>query len=251
MRDSLIAGNWKMNGTRSSAAALARGLAAAVSGSVRCDVVICPPLVFLQEVAECLAGSDVALGAQNVDHRTEGAVTGEVTAGMVKEFGCSYVLVGHSERRSLFHESDEVVAEKALAVLASEMTPIVCVGETLAQRQAGVTSRVIGDQVRAVMAAMTPVAFAGCIIAYEPIWAIGTGETATPEMAQAVHSDIRCMIAEQDAETAQGIRILYGGSVKADNASGLLAQSDIDGALVGGASLKQDEFVAICEAAGV
>ena len=237
-----------MHGTRGSV----NELVAAIKkrGDLSCEVLICPPFVYLQQVGSLIDGSPIKLGAQNVDWRAEGAFTGEISASMVREFGCSYVLVGHSERRTLFHESDETVAAKFKAVAAAGLTPILCVGETLEQRQAGETRKIVGEQIQAVMRATEIREFAAAVLAYEPVWAIGTGETATPEIAAKVHGDIRKIISEADGNLANGMRILYGGSVNVGNASVLMHEQDIDGALVGGASLKSDDFIAICEMAG-
>jgi triosephosphate isomerase len=247
MRRTLIAGNWKMNGSFASNAGLLDGVragAAAVSG----ELAVCVPAPYLAQVQSALAGSPVRWGAQDVSAHERGAFTGEVSAEMLLEFGCSYVIVGHSERRSYHAESDELVAQKAQRALASGLTPIVCVGETLEEREQGATDAVVSRQLAPVLDAMRT-QLASMVIAYEPVWAIGTGKTATPEMAQQVHARLRAMLAERDAESAQQVRILYGGSMKPDNAKDLLAKPDIDGGLIGGASLNASDFLAIAHAA--
>ena len=245
MRRKLVVGNWKMHGSRPANADLLAGLLGA--RPIGADVAVCPPFVFLSEVAATLAGSDIRWGAQDVSAQAQGAYTGEVSAAMLQELGCRYTLVGHSERRAYHAESDALVAQKAQAALARGVTPIVCVGETLAEREAGQTDEVVKRQLSAVIHTLALCA-AEMVVAYEPVWAIGTGRTATPEQAQAVHALLR---AQLQAATGRGdqMRILYGGSVKADNASTLLAQADIDGGLIGGASLKASDFIAICQAA--
>ncbi len=247
MRRILIAGNWKMNGSFASNAGLLDGVragAAAVSG----ELAVCVPAPYLAQVQSALGGSPVRWGAQDVSAHERGAFTGEVSAEMLLEFGCSYVIVGHSERRSYHAESDELVAQKAHRALASGLTPIVCVGETLEEREQGATDAVVSRQLAPVLDAMRT-QLASMVIAYEPVWAIGTGKTATPEMAQQVHARLRAMLAERDAESAQQVRILYGGSMKPDNAKDLLAKPDIDGGLIGGASLNASDFLAIAHAA--
>jgi triosephosphate isomerase len=245
MRHKLVVGNWKMHGSRPANAEL---LAALLAGRpYAADVAVCVPFVFLTETAAALAGSDLRWGAQDVSAHEQGAYTGEVSASMLAECGCRYAIVGHSERRAFHAESDEVVADKAQAALARGVTPIVCVGETLAQRDAGETEAVVKRQLSAVIHRLAHCA-GEIVVAYEPVWAIGTGRTATPEQAQQVHAVLR---AQLQAATGHGerMRILYGGSVKADNAAALFAQPDIDGGLIGGASLKAAEFIAICRAA--
>ena len=246
MRRKLVVGNWKMHGSRVANAELLSALIAARPFGV--DVAVCAPFVFLSEVAAMLAGSDIRWGAQDVSAQEQGAFTGEISAGMLHELGCRYTLVGHSERRALHKESDALVAQKAQAALARGVTPIVCVGETLAEREAGQTDAVVKRQLSAAIHQLAHCA-AEMIVAYEPVWAIGTGLTATPEQAQAVHALLR---AQLQAATGRGesMKILYGGSVKPDNARTLLAQPDIDGGLIGGASLKAADFIAICRAAG-
>ena len=247
-RTPLVAGNWKMNGRRSMAASLAAEVAAAVPDGV--EVLLCPPLVYLDTVADAMRGSAVALGAQNLDEHEDGAFTGEVSAGMLVDVGCRYVLVGHSERRTLFAESNARVADKFFRALDAGLRPVLCVGETLAEREAGHTEQVINAQLDAVFDRANAGQLADVVIAYEPVWAIGTGMTASPEQAQAVHAHIRSRLASSfGEELAQSLRLLYGGSVKADNAASLFAGADIDGGLVGGASLDAATFLAICQAA--
>ena len=247
MRRTLIAGNWKMNGSFASNAGLLDGVRAGAA-AVSCELAVCVPAPYLAQVQSALGGSPVRWGAQDVSAHERGAFTGEVSAEMLLEFGCSYVIVGHSERRSYHAESDELVAQKAQRALASGLTPIVCVGETLEEREKGATDAVVSRQLAPVLDAMRT-QLASMVIAYEPVWAIGTGKTATPEMAQQVHARLRAMLAERDAESAQQVRILYGGSMKPDNAKDLLAKPDIDGGLIGGASLNASDFLAIAHAA--
>ena len=248
-RRKLVAGNWKMNGSlaanRELIAALLPGLGA-VSGA---DVAICAPFVYLPQLQSLLAGSRVAVGAQSVSEYDSGAYTGEVSAPMLKEMGCTQVIVGHSERRSLFGETSRQSAAKFAAALNAGLQPILCVGETLAERESGTTEAVVGAQLDAVLEQLGAAALGRGVVAYEPVWAIGTGRTASPEQAQAVHAFIRARIARRDAAVALRVNILYGGSVKAANAKTLFACADIDGGLVGGASLQAQEFVAICHAA--
>jgi triosephosphate isomerase len=216
---------------------------------VACEVLVCVPFPYLAQVGECLKLAPLSWGAQNVSEHVAGAYTGEVAAAMLAEFGCAYVLVGHSERRSLFGESDEVVAAKCRAVLAAGMRPVLCVGETLAERQADLTQAVVARQLSVVLEAVGVAAFARIVVAYEPVWAIGTGLTASPAQAEEVHAAIRARIAGLDPAVAEGLRILYGGSVKPQSAVELFAQPDIDGGLIGGAALVADDFLAICRAA--
>jgi triosephosphate isomerase len=242
MRRKLVVGNWKMHGSRPANAEL---LAALLAGRpYGADVAVCVPFVFLNETAATLATSDIRWGAQDVSSHEQGAYTGEVSAAMLAECGCRYAIVGHSERRAYHAESDQLVAEKAQAALAKGVTPIVCVGETLAQRDAGETESVVKRQLSAVIHQLAHCA-SEIVVAYEPVWAIGTGRTATPEQAQAVHHVLRSQL---EAATGRGdaMRILYGGSVKPDNAATLFAQPDIDGGLIGGAALKAADFIAIC-----
>ncbi|MCS6785535.1 MAG: triose-phosphate isomerase [Thiobacillaceae bacterium] len=248
MRRKLVAGNWKMHGSLADNEAL---LGAILSGlhDVKADVAVCVPFPYLAQAKARLAGSRVAWGAQNVSQYARGAYTGEVSAAMLNDFECRYVIVGHSERRTLFGETDAVVAEKYAAAQTAGLIPILCVGETLEEREAGVTEAVVSRQLDAILARSGVISLANAVIAYEPVWAIGTGRTATPEQAQAVHAFIRAKIRALDAEVAEHLIIQYGGSVKAANAAELFAQPDIDGGLIGGASLNAEEFLAICRAA--
>jgi triosephosphate isomerase len=243
-RRSLVVGNWKMHGSRPANAALLDGILQA--RPFASEVAVCVPFPFLSETAVTLMGSDLRWGAQDCSAHEQGAFTGEVSAGMLAEFGCRYVIVGHSERRALHAESDQLVADKAKAALARGVTPIVCVGETLAQREAGQTEAVVKRQLSAVIHTLGHCA-GEMVVAYEPVWAIGTGLTATPEQAQSVHAVLRAQLHAATAH-ADAMRLLYGGSVKSDNAAALFAQPDIDGGLIGGASLKAADFVAICRA---
>jgi triosephosphate isomerase (TIM) len=241
MRKPLIAGNWKMYKSLSEARALARALRASLDRVTDREVAVCPPFTALVAVADELTGSSIALGAQNAHWEKQGAFTGEVAAAMVSEVGCRYVIVGHSERRQYFGETDETVNKRMQAVLAAGLLPIVCIGETLQEREAGATFTVIERQMAGSLKELA--AGAKVVIAYEPVWAIGTGKTATPGQAQEVHSFIRAQFAKQYGDAvAQAVQILYGGSVKPDNMSSLMAQPDIDGGLVGGASLEADSF---------
>lgn len=249
MRRRLVAGNWKMHGSRAENARLLDELIQLDSAGGAADVAVCPPFVYLQEVARLLKESSIALGAQNVCAEPIGAFTGEVSAAMLKDVGCRYVIVGHSERRALFHEDDQLVARKFVAVQSQKLTPILCVGETLEERERNLTESVIARQLDAVIDVAGVAAFAEGVIAYEPVWAIGTGKTATPDQAQAVHAFIRGRMAARDDRIARELRLLYGGSVKAANARELFEMPDVDGGLVGGASLKSEEFGRICAAA--
>lgn len=246
MRKKFVAGNWKMNGSLAENAAL---LAAIKPALVGIEVAVCVPFPYLAQVQAALTGSSIAWGAQNLSEQGKGAYTGEVSAAMLLDFACRYVIVGHSERRSLYGESDELVAKKYIAAQAAGLTPILCVGESLQERESGVTEQVVARQLDAVISAAGVTSLAKAVVAYEPVWAIGTGKTASPEQAQAVHAFIRGKIAALDAGIAAGLVIQYGGSVKASNAAELMAQPDIDGGLIGGASLVADEFIAICRAA--
>lgn len=247
MRATLIAGNWKMNGSLASNAGLLDGVRAGAASS-KAQLAVCVPAPYLAQAQAALAGSAVAWGAQDVSVHESGAYTGEVSAAMLGDFGCTFAIVGHSERRSYHGESDELVAQKAMRALAAGLVPIVCVGETLAEREQGATDAVVIRQLAPVLDAVGP-QLAKIVIAYEPVWAIGTGKTATPEMAQQVHELIRRTLAQRDAAAAQQVQILYGGSMKPDNAKDLLAMPDIDGGLIGGASLKAADFLAIAQAA--
>jgi len=248
MRQPLIAGNWKMNGTKSSAEALLSGVLAGASAISKTEIAVCPPFPFLSLAERLLQGSSVRLGAQNVCTEAGGAYTGEVSAAMLAEFGCRYVICGHSERREYYGETDEIIAKKLSACIDLGMTPILCVGETLQQREQGRTETVIGGQLDGIIDRVGIDVFNRSEIAYEPVWAIGTGMTATPGQAQDVHVFIRGRIAGRDQSIADSVRILYGGSMKAANARDLLSQADIDGGLIGGASLVADDFLAICQA---
>ena len=245
-RRSLVAANWKMNGSLESIHQLVGAVSQGMSEKTKSEVLICPPFVYIPELARLLAKTDIRLGAQNVSHLESGAYTGEVAPAMLKEFACEYVIVGHSERRMLYSESDVRVAEKFIAVQANTMIPILCIGELLEERESNNTEEVIARQLDAVIDKAGIQAFKHAVIAYEPVWAIGTGKTATPEQAQEVHEFIRLRLARHDHETAEAIRILYGGSVKADNAKQLFELADIDGGLIGGASLVAEDFLTIC-----
>ncbi len=246
----LIAGNWKMNTDRASAVALAQGIVNGVDKYKAVDLLVCPPSVYLVPVADALKGSSVALGAQNMYHEANGAFTGELSATMLKDVGCTYVILGHSERRHILKETDADVNRKTLAALAAGLIPIVCVGELLAEREAGKTGSVIKTQFDGSLAGVSAEQIEKTVIAYEPVWAIGTGKVATPEQAAEVHADLRRLLVERyNDRSAAKVRILYGGSVKASNAGELLAQPNVDGALVGGASLMADEFLGIAAGA--
>jgi triosephosphate isomerase len=249
VRRPLVAGNWKMNGSRAGVGTLLDGIVAGTRTMERTEIAVCPPSVFLDMAAAYLKGTAIALGAQNVSEYAAGAYTGEISGGMLRDYGCRFAIVGHSERRRLFGESDAQVAAKAVQAQACYLIPIICVGEDWDERSAGHTEAVVSRQLQAVLTSEQPVDLSRAVIAYEPVWAIGTGKTATPDQAQAVHQFLRGLVAERAAQQAQGIRILYGGSVTAENAKDLIAMPDIDGGLVGGASLKAESFVAICAAA--
>ncbi len=249
MRRRVVAGNWKMNGTQAEAAALIRGIEQGLGDVRRTEVLVCPPFVLIPIVAEWLGGSRVAWGGQNLSAHKSGAYTGEVSGPMLRDFGCSHVIVGHSERRALYGEDDQTVAEKFRAAQGVGLVPILCVGETLAERESNETERVVARQIDAVVGMVGIGAMDSAIVAYEPVWAIGTGRTATPEQAQAVHAFIRGRLAQTSSTVAERLRILYGGSVKGANARQLFAQPDIDGGLIGGASLDAQEFLGICRAA--
>ena len=245
-----IAGNWKMNKTSSEAAALAKGVVEAVGKVESVDIAVCPTFTSLESASRELAGSTVKLGAQNMYFEKSGAFTGEISAAMLKELGCTYVILGHSERREYFKECDCLINKKVKAALEAGIKPILCVGETLGQREAGQTINVVSAQTKGGLESLTSEQAANVVIAYEPVWAIGTGKTATPEMAQEVHAEIRKVLAGMFGdETAEGMQILYGGSMKPENADQLLAQKDIDGGLIGGAALKADSFAALVKSA--
>ena len=246
MRRKLVVGNWKMNGSLAANAALLDAVKAGFDQAGAADCAVCPPAPYLAQCQAVLAGAPVAWGAQDVSANGAGAFTGEVAAAMLADLGCTYVIVGHSERRAYHGESSELVAKKAAAVLAAGLIPIVCVGETLAEREAGQTFAVVGEQLGAVLGLLDQAAAARIVLAYEPVWAIGTGKTATPAMAQEVHAQLRAQLNDKHAG---GVQILYGGSMKPDNAAELMAQADIDGGLIGGAALKAADFLAIVNAA--
>ncbi|HEY8587446.1 MAG TPA: triose-phosphate isomerase [Rhodanobacter sp.] len=248
MRKKLVAGNWKMHGSRSMANALLGDIVAGMPGQV--DVAVFPPLAYVAELARQYAGSGLGLGAQDVSaHEGQGAFTGEVSAAMLADIGATWVLVGHSERRQYHGEGDDLVARKFSAARAGGLTPVLCVGETLEQRESGQTEAVIARQLQAVVALNGVASFDTAVIAYEPVWAIGTGRTASPEQVQQVHAFIRSQLEKEDVTIARLARLLYGGSVKAANAAELFAQADVDGGLIGGASLTASDFLGICAAA--
>lgn len=249
MRKPLVVGNWKMHGGLSRNAELLSALVKGWAQGGEADCAVCVPYPYLHQARSLLGAGDIRWGGQNVSEHAEGAYTGEVSAAMLKDFGCEYAIVGHSERRQLFGESSATVAKKYAAAVAAGLKPILCVGETLQQRESGQTESVVGEQLQAVLEAVGASGLAAGVLAYEPVWAIGTGKTATTDQAQAVHAYLRQQVAARDADVASGLRILYGGSVKAGNAGALLSQTDIDGGLVGGASLQAEEFLSICRAA--
>jgi triosephosphate isomerase len=249
MRKPLVAGNWKMHGSRAENSALVSAIVQGLSGDDAVEVAVCPPFVYLTDVIRAVKDTPVAVGAQNVCAEPVGAFTGEVSSAMLRDIGCKYVIVGHSERRQIYREDDALVARKFLAVQQQKLTPILCVGETLEEREKSETEQVVARQLDAVLAVAGIGALTQAVVAYEPVWAIGTGKNATPEQAQAVHAFIRGRFARQDANIGGAIRILYGGSVKAANAGELFGMPDVDGGLVGGASLKGEEFMRICGAA--
>jgi triosephosphate isomerase len=247
MRRKIVAGNWKMHGTRASATALLDAIAAAAAPA--CEVIVIPPAVYLAELLGRFADKGIGFGAQDVSAQAQGAFTGEVAASMVKDIGARYALVGHSERRQYHAESNDLVAAKYAQAQAAQLIPILCVGETLEQRDAGQTESVIAAQLDAVIKRSTAASLAAAVVAYEPVWAIGTGRTASPAQAQAVHEFIRGKVRREDATISGSLPILYGGSVKPGNAAELFAQPDVDGGLIGGASLVAADFIAICAAA--
>jgi len=249
MRQRLAVGNWKMHGSFPENQALLEKVAVAAENLSRAIAAVCVPFPYLAQAQSVLAGSKAAWGAQNVSQHSKGAFTGEVSAGMLREFGCGYVIVGHSERRQLFGEDDATVALKAKAVLAQGMVPVICVGETLGERERGVTEEVVSRQLNAAADLLGAAGLRASVLAYEPVWAIGTGKTATPEQAQSVHAYLRGTLAARDESVAAAMPILYGGSVKAANAAELFRMRDVDGGLIGGAALVAEEFVAICRAA--
>jgi len=249
MRQPLVAGNWKMNGNREESAALLEGIVAGMGNVQKAEVAVCPPAILIPLAAEKLSGSDAKFGGQNMDYHTSGAYTGEISGAMLKDAGCTYVIVGHSERRSYYGEDDDLVARKFEAAQERSLIPILCVGESLEERENDQTEEVVARQLDAVLESLDINAFKNAVIAYEPVWAIGTGKTATKEQAQDVHKFIRDKLAELDAGIAADCRILYGGSMKPENAKELIAQPDIDGGLIGGAALKAEDFLGICTAA--
>ncbi|HSW68569.1 MAG TPA: triose-phosphate isomerase [Gammaproteobacteria bacterium] len=249
MRKKIVAGNWKMNGSRYEAYTLLESIKQGANAFSAIDIILMPPFVYLEKCEEILADSMVAWGAQNLYSEKSGAYTGEISGTMLVDYGCQYVLIGHSERREIFHEDLALIAAKFKTAQEFGIQPILCIGETLKQREQGQTENIIQQQLASVIEAASIDAFRYAVIAYEPVWAIGTGLTATPAEAQKVHAFIRNILAKHDADIAKNARILYGGSVKADNAKGLFAMPDIDGALVGGASLEAKGFLAICSAA--
>jgi triosephosphate isomerase len=249
MRKKLVAGNWKMHGSLGDNKALLDTMIPALVEVKNAGCAVCVPYPYLFQAQFALQGTNIAWGAQNLCEHDKGAFTGEVSAAMLNDFGCAYVIVGHSERRSLYGESDQTVVAKYVAAQKAGLTPILCVGETLEEREGGVTEQVIARQLEAVIAAAGVDSLARAVVAYEPVWAIGTGKTASPEQAQAVHAFIRGKVADLNSAVAAGLVIQYGGSVKAANAAQLFAMPDIDGGLIGGASLVAEEFVAICVAA--
>jgi len=249
MRQPLVAGNWKSNGSLVSIKELLAGIKAGLSEVTNVEVAVCPPYIYIPEVQAQLSGLAIAWGGQNLSAETGGAFTGEVAASMLCDFGCKYVIVGHSERRTLYGEDSMLVAKKYAVARDAGLIPILCVGETLEERQQGITEKIVGEQLNAVIDRYGVAALADAVIAYEPVWAIGTGMTASPEQAQAVHAFIRAQVAQHDAAIADDMRILYGGSMKPENAVELMAQKDIDGGLIGGAALKAGDFLSICKAA--
>jgi len=248
MRQTLVAGNWKMNGSSQSIRSLMDGIKQGLSEVKNAEIAVCPPFVYLQQVKELIAGTPIALGAQNVSDQDPGAFTGEIAISMLQDFNCTYIIVGHSERRAIYGESDELVAKKFAKVQAVGLTPILCVGELLEEREAGQTEAVVKRQLEAVINLQGVASLEKAVIAYEPVWAIGTGKTASPQQAQDVHAFIRSLIAKQNTGVADKVRIQYGGSVKGSNAAELFAMPDIDGGLIGGAALKAEDFLAICKA---
>ena len=250
MRKKVIAGNWKMNKDLNESQNLVSGIIDGLGNENKCDVVVCPPFTSLNEVHSLIKNTPIKLGAQNVYYETDGAFTGEVSTGMLKSVGCDYVIIGHSERRTIFGEKDELINKKNKKALADGLKVIFCIGESLAQREEGITNSVVEKQLQKGLDGISSEELNNIIIAYEPVWAIGTGKTATPEQAQEVHAFIRNYISQKySKESGEGLIIQYGGSVKPDNAASLLSQPDIDGALIGGACLKVDSFLSIIAAA--
>ncbi|WP_058554652.1 triose-phosphate isomerase [Thiohalocapsa sp. ML1] len=248
MRRPFIAGNWKMNGSKAEAAELIRGIVAGAASMQKVEIAVCPPFPYLYVAEQMLAGTAIAWGSQDVSREEAGAFTGQVSAAMLKDFGCRYAIVGHSERRQFNGETDAIIARKYARAVAGGVTPILCVGETLDERESGKTEEVVARHIDAVLDLGGAEAYAVGVVAYEPVWAIGTGVTATPEQAQEVHAFLRERIAAKNKAVAEGLRILYGGSMKPGNAVELIGQADIDGGLIGGAALKASDFLAICQA---
>ena len=249
MRRPLVAGNWKLNGSLSSISELISGIREQLPSVKNAELAVCPPYIYLSHVQKLLQGSEIALGAQDCSDQESGAYTGEVAATMIKEFGCTYNIIGHSERRHVYGDSNDKVATKFAHVVKNGLTPILCVGETLEEREAGHTEVVVATQINAILDLFGIEAFKNAVIAYEPVWAIGTGQVATPAQAQEVHEEIRLTLDAKNKDIAANIRILYGGSMKPENAQELLQQSDIDGGLIGGAALKAEDFIGIALAA--
>ncbi len=249
MRQPLVAGNWKLNGSLSSISELISGIREQLPSIKNAELAVCPPYIYLSQVQKLLEGTEISLGAQDCSDQESGAYTGEVAAAMIKEFGCTYNIIGHSERRHVYGDSNDKVATKFAHVVKNGLTPILCVGETLQEREAGHTEVVVATQINAILDLFGIEAFKKAVIAYEPVWAIGTGQVATPAQAQEVHEEIRLTLDAQNKDIAANIRILYGGSMKPENAEELLQQPDIDGGLIGGAALKADDFIGIAQAA--
>ncbi|MFT5452696.1 MAG: triosephosphate isomerase [Enterobacterales bacterium] len=251
-RQTIVAGNWKMHGNHAENQKLLEAIDVQLGSEINTKVMVFPPFVYLAQVGKIISDSNSAIefGAQNISEHNSGAFTGEISAAMLKDLGCTHVLVGHSERRSLYHESSQLIASKFVAALEAELTPILCVGESLNEREAGKTMNIVFEQIDAVLDVAGTEGLSKGILAYEPVWAIGTGKTASPEQAQDVHREIRSHFEELDPVLAEKIQILYGGSVNATNATELFAMADIDGGLIGGAALKADDFFTICVAAG-
>ncbi len=249
MRQPLVAGNWKLNGSLNSISELISGIRERLPSVKQAELAVCPPYIYLSHVQKLLEGVNVSLGAQDCSDQESGAYTGEIAAAMVKEFGCKYNIIGHSERRHIYGDSNEKVATKFAHVIKNGLIPILCVGETLEEREAGHTEVIVAKQINAVLDLFGIEAFRKAVIAYEPVWAIGTGQVATPAQAQEVHEEIRLTLDAKNKDIAANIRILYGGSMKPENAKELLQQPDIDGGLIGGAALKADDFIGIAIAA--